>query len=818
MKDSLLYSDGWFVDERELTVLPRTLYPFKMSPVPDVISRIYERDYAINPLLFQPRIADRYAWTNVLSYSEDFTNTAWTKTNVSATGDQATAPDGEDTMDKLLETVTNGEHAVSRTASATAAAFEASVFAKGGLTRRFLRVSYVDAAATTFSGVFDIVSGVAMTVAGSATAKVVPMGNGTFRCVLKFTPASGSGTFKIALGSDASTFSYAGSTSAGCYLWGAQLSAGYEAPYVSTTSTARTMNAPLRDKTDPLAFLVAEQDPIPTSSEQGITRRTFSRVPRQQEVPSSLFVTKPSISGPFPAVLGESLVFQSDTNSLQFQFYSRKVIDNDSGPQTTFYPSGGTYTLTFAGQTTGALAYNASASTVQTALNALTSISARGGVTVTGSYNSANGFTVTFAQIPNSIFTLDAALLTASFGTVQKSLFKLDALGYKYQLQLSAYENAAPPTFASSVTPSGCLAQLINFSRGLPGYVFMVGNPNTSEAATGGTFTISVFGQTTSAITWDPTWGEYKSTEESSTTPAAVAIAAALNALSNVASRGAYTVYQYRSTGVGSAPTAIQTFRMHLTPAPALNGGTFTLTFDGQTTGTIAYNASASTIATALNALSKVSDRGGVSVTALTAAAGSLSMLITFPFNDVIAATSSLTPTNSLITTAGDGGANSTQTIKFSSATAERVLTFSEAHGLSGGETIYLQDATEYHTGITGFTVMSPLAISFPITPGTIFQTVAEFISAGKPTSTYTAGLTLTRVNRISEFFLPGVTPGIDTAADIPLPTYQGDDISLLNAIFDGVTEINYQVGELEQWRDTPILVRTVTTLNPQTL
>lgn len=567
------------------------------------------------------------------------------------------------------------------------------------------------------------------------------------------------------------------------------------------------------------AYLIFEAPPAPTGIGDVVAvTRIFARVPKQQTIPSSLFVTKPAISGPFPAVLGDSLVFQSDTNSLQFQFYSRKLIDNDSGPQTTFYPTGGTYTLTFEGQTTGAIAYNASASAVQTALNALSTVTARGGVTVTGSYNSANGFTVTFAQIPNSIFTLDASSLTASYGNVLKSLFKLDALGYKYQLNLGANENAAAPTFASSVTPSGCVVQLSNVSRGLPGYVFNVGNPNTSAAATGGSFTISLYGQTTSAITWDPTWGEYNSTEESSTTPAAIAIAAALNALSNVASRGTFTVYQYRSVGVGTGPTAIQTFRAHLTPAPALNGGTFTLTFDGQTTSAIAYNASAGTIATALNALSKVSDRGGVSVTALSSVAGSVTFLITFPFNSVFAAASSLTPGNSVITTAGDGAANSTQTIKFSSATAERVLTFSEAHGLSGGESIYLQDATEYHTGITGFTVLSPLAISFPITPGGIFQTVAAFISAGKPTSTYTAGLTLVRVKRVQEFFLPGITTGITTADDIPLPTYQGDDISLLNAIFSGATEINYQVGELEQWRESPILVRTVTRLNPQTL
>jgi hypothetical protein len=571
-----------------------------------------------------------------------------------------------------------------------------------------------------------------------------------------------------------------------------------------------------RDPVHRDAFLIFEAPPQPTGIGDVVAvTRIFARVPKPQTVPSSLFVTKPGFSGTFPATFGDSLVFQDDNNSLQFRFYSRKTIANDSGPQTTFYPSGGTYTLTFEGQTTGSLAYNATASDIQTALNALSTVSARGGVTVTGSYNSANGFTVTFAQIPNSIFTLDGSSLTVSYGTAQKNLFKLDALGYKYQLALGASEGSAQAVFASSVTPSGAAASWVSGSGGL-GFAFTVGNSNTGEPATGGTFTVTVYGQTTSAITWDPTWSDY-SGAESSSTPAAVAIAAALNALSNVISRGSYTVTQAKLFPQ-SANDKLQRFTATLSPAPALNGGTFTLTFDGQTTSAIAYNASASTIQSELNALSKVSDRGGVSVSSLSAVTGSVAFLITFPFNGVLSAASSLTPANSVITTAGDGGANSTQTIKFSSFTAERVLTFDEPHGLSGGETIFLQDATEYHTGITGFTVLSSLAISFPITPGGIFETVAAFLSAGKPTSTYTAGLTLTRVKRYSEFFLPGQTDGIEDADDIPLPTYQGDDISLLNAIFSGATEINYQVGELEQWRESPILVRTITKLNPQTL
>jgi hypothetical protein len=59
--------------------------------------------------------------------------------------------------------------------------------------------------------------------------------------------------------------------------------------------------------------------------------------------------------------------------------------------------SGGTFTLTFGANTTGDLAYNISAADLATALNALASVIAAGGVTVAGSLS--DGWTVTFVAV-----------------------------------------------------------------------------------------------------------------------------------------------------------------------------------------------------------------------------------------------------------------------------------------------------------------------------------------------------------------------------------------------------------------------------------
>lgn len=76
-------------------------------------------------------------------------------------------------------------------------------------------------------------------------------------------------------------------------------------------------------------------------------------------------------------------------------------------------PTGGTFTLTFSGQTTSAIAYNATAGTVQTALVALSNL-APGDVTVTG--NNGGPYTLIFAGAYDGISAPeiegDPALLT----------------------------------------------------------------------------------------------------------------------------------------------------------------------------------------------------------------------------------------------------------------------------------------------------------------------------------------------------------------------------------------------------------------------
>lgn len=253
--------------------------------------------------------------------------------------------------------------------------------------------------------------------------------------------------------------------------------------------------------------------------------------------------------------------------------------------------SGGTFTLTFEGQTTAAIAYNAAAATVQTALEALSNI-AVGDVEVTGS---AGGpwtveFKLAFAGKNVALLIGDGTSLTGA-GNVT----------------VTTYVQGQPK---------------VNEIQTITGLVLAAGNLRLS-------FT-------------DP-WGQVAYTGllliSAYDTTNALLIQAALEALANIgpgnvqvtaitdgfqvefvgalggrdvslleAMQGTATI---ATTQAGTASGVNE--KQYIRLGGAL-GGHYHLTFEGQTTAEIAYNASAATIDTALEALSNIG-AGNVTVT-----------------------------------------------------------------------------------------------------------------------------------------------------------------------------------------------------------
>lgn len=270
----------------------------------------------------------------------------------------------------------------------------------------------------------------------------------------------------------------------------------YEIDRASYTPFAALATLPddgAADPADAAAYLIHESEPeVQPDGTQSVRCRFAHIPPTQTKSGLSLMVNLPSLSGPFPKVFGSYRVFQPDTTLGQFDAYTAQTVLSDTGAP-AFYPGGGTYTLTFGSDTTGALNYNDSAGTVQTALNALASVTNRGGLTVAGSYNSAGGLVVTWNSY--AAVTRGLGSITCVLGTATSAIVALNS-GYTQQIRIQSTDAA------------------YNDGR-----------------VSGGTYTITVGADTTAAIAYNA---------------APAAIAAALNLLTSVVNRGGCTV-----TGMG---------------------------------------------------------------------------------------------------------------------------------------------------------------------------------------------------------------------------------------------------------------------------
>lgn len=152
------------------------------------------------------------------------------------------------------------------------------------------------------------------------------------------------------------------------------------------------------------------------------------------------------LSGPLYSITNQSI------NSFQLMDNTIQTITISGSP------TGGNFTLSFGGQITGNIAYNASTSAVQTALTALSSVGA-GNVTVTGS---SGAWTVTFAgslAIPGPLVLVNLGLtggtLPAIAIAITGNLVVPSMPGYAYWQLVMPWVTIAP---ASVTLPIGTYA------------------------------------------------------------------------------------------------------------------------------------------------------------------------------------------------------------------------------------------------------------------------------------------------------------------------------------------------------------------------
>ena len=195
--------------------------------------------------------------TNLVKYSEDFTNAVWNPFNSSVSANASTAPNGTLTADKLVENTSLLVHGIRPAAIisfTSGAAYSLSVFAKAD-ERNFLRLEGV----SQVGAYFNLTTGSKTQDADARVldSEIISISNGWYKCSITLQEA-GRGTDYIYcfLSLDGTTKLYQGDGVSGLYIWGAQLEqGGYPTSYIKTEASQVTRNADLVPAKDVSSFV-----------------------------------------------------------------------------------------------------------------------------------------------------------------------------------------------------------------------------------------------------------------------------------------------------------------------------------------------------------------------------------------------------------------------------------------------------------------------------------------------------------------------------------------------------------------------------------
>ena len=236
-------TSGIYIWGAQLAVGP---YPLDYTPTTTAV--VYGPRFDYNPTTLAPLgLLIEEQRTNLVTYSEQFDNAAWTKTRSSITANTIVAPDGALTGDKLVGTTdASTTHFISQSTSfVSGTTYTTTLFAKQGEIR-YVRLGF---GATAFGaihvGFFDLQNGVVTSTSGTVTTSITSVGNGWWRVLVTATAtATASDLVQINLSLNGTSSNFTGDGTSGLYIWGAQLEAGaFPTSYIPTVASTVTRSA-----------------------------------------------------------------------------------------------------------------------------------------------------------------------------------------------------------------------------------------------------------------------------------------------------------------------------------------------------------------------------------------------------------------------------------------------------------------------------------------------------------------------------------------------------------------------------------------------
>lgn len=256
---------------------------------------------AFNDTTARPELSAR---VNLLTYSEQFENAVWTKTNATVTANSTVAPDGNATADTLVETTASGAHSIAQAFTPAVGTYTTSVYVKAS-TRTWVFVQNDFGSNNTYQ-FYNVETGVLGTQSGlGGTATITLVGNGWYRCTLTTTTTTTTaGAVRIYVTTGDGVVSYAGNGTSGIFIWGADLrpaNIGSAIPSYQRIADQHTYDSNgfpsyLRfDGVDDSMYTPASI-PFATVTSDGLARRNLLSNPTQFDVSSMWAATDVTVT------------------------------------------------------------------------------------------------------------------------------------------------------------------------------------------------------------------------------------------------------------------------------------------------------------------------------------------------------------------------------------------------------------------------------------------------------------------------------------------------------------------------------------------
>lgn len=280
---------------------------------------------------------------NLLTYSEQFDNAIWAKTNTTITANSTTAPDGTTTGDTFNASAGSFATRLSQlTALVAGVPSTLSVFAKAG-THSFVQIS--SGYGSTYYADFDVATGVVGALgAGFSSSSIVSVGGGWYRCTV--TMQNCDDIYISMVDSASATHNQAWNPvgTETIYIWGAQLEQrSAVTAYTPTTTAPITNYVPVLQTA---AANVARFDHNPTTGESLglLIEEQRTNLILQSQFASGWSATRATlranqIIAPDGTLTGAKLIEDTSANS---HFISQNAtIANSTAHTFTFYAKAG---------------------------------------------------------------------------------------------------------------------------------------------------------------------------------------------------------------------------------------------------------------------------------------------------------------------------------------------------------------------------------------------------------------------------------------------------------------------------------------------